>query len=71
MSPKLEPEIWSRDTGHIGIHGGVDVRTVVRSPKPNSFLAQMGYHIFFPMELPYNYKSNFNDRENERDDDDE
>ena len=22
MSSKLEPVIWSRDTGHIGIHGG-------------------------------------------------
>ena len=28
MSSKLEPAIWSRDTGHIGIHGGVDVWTV-------------------------------------------
>ena len=24
-SSKLEPAIWSRDTGHIVIHGGVDV----------------------------------------------
>ena len=31
MSSKLEPVIWLRDTGHIGIHGGVDGRTVVRS----------------------------------------
>ena len=25
---QLEPVIWLRDTGHIGIHGGVDGRTV-------------------------------------------
>ena len=31
MISKLEPTIWSSDTGHIGIHGGVDVRTFVRS----------------------------------------
>ena len=32
MSSKLEPVIWSRDTGHIGIHGGVDVgRTVTKT----------------------------------------
>ena len=31
MSSKLEPVIWLRDTGHIGIHGGVDGRTVVQS----------------------------------------
>ena len=31
MSSKLEPVIWLRDTGHIGIYGGVDGRTVVRS----------------------------------------
>ena len=37
--------IWSGDTGHIGVHGGVDGRTVAQSPKPN-FLTQMGYHIF-------------------------
>ena len=42
--------IWSGDTGHIGIHRGVDGRTVVRSPKLN-FLAQVGYHIFLPMVL--------------------
>ena len=29
MSSKLEPRIWSRDTGHFGIHGGVDVHLVV------------------------------------------
>ena len=28
MSSKLEPRIWSCDTGHIGIHGGVDVSMV-------------------------------------------
>ena len=27
MSSKLEPVIWLRDTGHIGIHGGADGRT--------------------------------------------
>ena len=30
MSAKLELAIWLCDTGHIGIHGGVDRRTVVR-----------------------------------------
>ena len=31
MSSKLEPVIWLRDTGHIGIHEGADViRTYVR-----------------------------------------
>ena len=49
-------------TGHIGIHGGVDVRTYVRTYerlrtvddviaiKPR-FLASMGYHIFLIMML--------------------
>ena len=28
MSSKLEPVVWSRDTGHIGIYGGwMDVRS--------------------------------------------
>ena len=27
MSSKLQPLIWSCDTGHIGTHGGVDVCT--------------------------------------------
>ena len=31
MSAKLEPVMWLRDTGHIGIHGGADVRTYVRT----------------------------------------
>ena len=26
MSSKLEPVIWLRDTGHIGIHGGAEGR---------------------------------------------
>lgn len=26
-SSKFEPTIWSHDTGHIGIHGGVDLCT--------------------------------------------
>ena len=30
MNCKLEPTIWPRDTGHIGVHGRVDARTVVR-----------------------------------------
>ena len=53
MSSKLEPVIWLRDTGHIGIHGGADGRTDVRTDvhdvmaiKPN-FLTSMGYHIYF------------------------
>ena len=31
MSSQLEPVIWLRDTGHIGIHGGADVRMYVRT----------------------------------------
>ena len=31
MSSKLEPVIWLRDTGHIGIHEGVDGLTYVRT----------------------------------------
>ena len=31
MRSKLEPTIWSRDTGHIGLHGEVDGRTVAKS----------------------------------------
>ena len=40
------------DTGHIGIYGGADVRTVddVTARKPK-FLASMGYHIFLIMVL--------------------
>ena len=30
MSSKLEPVIWLRDSGYIGIHGGADGRTYVR-----------------------------------------
>ena len=40
-------------TGHIGIHEGADVRTVVpyvMAIKPN-FLTSMGYHIFLTMVL--------------------
>ena len=29
MSSKLEPVIWLRDTGHIGIHEGADERYVI------------------------------------------
>ena len=57
MSSKLEPVIWLCDTGHIGIHGGADGRTYVRTDvhdvmaiKPN-FLTSMGYHIFLAMVL--------------------
>ena len=28
MSSKVEPAMWSRDTGHIGTHGGVDGHVV-------------------------------------------
>ena len=28
MRPKLEPAIWSLDTGHIGMYGRVDVHKV-------------------------------------------
>ena len=53
MSSKLEPVIWSRDTGQIGIHGGVDVRTDVHDVMAIklNFLALMGYHIFLTMML--------------------
>ena len=61
MSSNLEPVIWLRDTGHIGIHGGADGRTDVHTYvctnvhdvmaiKPN-FLTSMGYHIFLAMVL--------------------
>ena len=53
MSSKLEPVIWLRDTGHIGIHGGADGRTDVHDVmaiKPN-FLTSMGYHKFLAMVL--------------------
>ena len=57
MSSKLEAVIWLHDTGHIGIHGGADGRTYVRTDvhdvmaiKPN-FLTSMGYHIFLAMVL--------------------
>ena len=43
MSSKLEPVIWLRDTGHIGIHGGADGR--------------MGYDIFLAMVLRYYQKN--------------
>lgn len=49
LSSKLEPAIRSHETGHIGIHGGVDGHTVT---KP-LFLAQIGYHISLPMVLCY------------------
>ena len=39
MSSKLEPAIWSRNSGFIVIHGEVDGRTVTKT----KFLAQMGY----------------------------
>ena len=44
------------DTGHIGIHGGLDGRTYVRTLddvmaiKPR-FLASMSYHIFLTVVL--------------------
>ena len=65
-SSKLVPATWSRDTGHIGINGRVDVRTDERTDgrmmtslvKPK-FIASMGYHIFLTMvlraELRYYY----------------
>ena len=61
MSSTLEPVIWLRDTGHIGIHEGAygrtDARTYVCTDvhdvmaiKPN-FPTSMGYHIFLAMVL--------------------
>ena len=41
MSPQLEPVIWLRDTGHIGIHGGADVRTHATS-FPGSLILTSG-----------------------------
>ena len=61
MSSQLEPVIWLRDTGHIGIHGVVDERTDIRTyvctdvhgvmAIKSNFLALMGYHIFLTMVL--------------------
>ena len=55
MRSKVEPLIWLRDTGHIGMYGGADGRRYVRTDvhdimaiKPN-FLTSMGYHIFLAM----------------------
>ena len=31
MSSKFEPAMWSRDTGHIGIHGVVDLCMVTKT----------------------------------------
>ena len=60
MSSKLEPVIWLRDTGHIGIHGGVDGLTYVRTDgrtiddaKIPQFLVSMAYHIFLTMLQPW------------------
>ena len=61
MSSKLEPLIWLRDTGHIGIHGRADGRTDgqtdgrtdvhnVMTIKLN-FLTSMGYHILLAVVL--------------------
>ena len=41
-------------TGHIGIHEGADVWTVVHDViviKPNFLTSMMGYHIFFNVVL--------------------
>ena len=40
-------------TGHIGIHEGADVRTVVHNVMAikSNFLTSMGYHIFLTMVL--------------------
>ena len=47
MSSKLEPVIRSRDTGHIGKHGGVDGRTL-----PNDEISRTdGLPYFLPMML--------------------
>ena len=48
MSSKLDPVIWLRDTGHIGIHGGAEVRTDVLDAMAmkQSFLASMGLPYF-------------------------
>ena len=57
MSSKLEPVIWLRDTGHIGIRGEAyghtyictDVHDVMAIK--SNFLTSMGYHIFLGMVL--------------------
>ena len=57
MGSKLEPVIWLRDTGHMGIHGGADGRTYVCTDVHDvmaiktNFLTSMGYHIFLAMML--------------------
>ena len=49
MSSKLEPIIWSRDTGHIGLHGEVDGRTVAKS--------QIVYHNFCPWRFAHAFRA--------------
>ena len=51
MSAKLEHMIWLRDTGHIGIHGGVDRRTVTKTKFSLINGLPEGYHIFLTMVL--------------------
>ena len=49
MCCKFKPPIWSRDNGHIGMHGGADLRTDRRSR--DDVIAKT--HIFRIDVLPY------------------
>ena len=59
MSSKLESAIWSRDTGTIGINGGLDGRMVIKNKFSRTAHGD-GYNyricIFLPMVLGYKYK---------------
>ena len=47
MSSKLEPVIWSRDTGHIIIHGVVDVRSLQYFLNYGALRAEFHYKLVF------------------------
>ena len=55
VATKLEPGIWSRDTGHISIHGWVDAQTDGRMMTSKFFASitqrYRGYHVFLTMVL--------------------
>ena len=53
MSSKLEPAIWLRDTGHIGIHGGADGRTYVRTFMTHGYKTKFSHIDGLPYFLSY------------------